>query len=218
MLNTRHDYEYVRQHHDTWRQDWYNLLDGRFVIDNNELVEDANAQLFRLGFTVKEVESGTGHTGYTRRELEWYQSQPERYRLEGDGYAQVDGWAEAHAQAELLTALEIKLAEIDAAVTAELRRPFVYLDNTWYLDIEYIQGVFSASSLLPDTWSMSWKTADKPDGINNVYVILDKAGVAGLAMAALQRKSGVWAAGDELKKTVKAMPTVEAIEAFVVVL
>jgi hypothetical protein len=78
--------------------------------------------------------------------------------------------------------------------------------------------VFSASSLLPDTWSMSWKTADKPDGINNVYVTLDKAGIAGLAMAALERKSGVWAAGDELKKAVKGIATVTGVEAFVVAL
>ena len=218
-MNTRFDYEYIREQNDpAWKTLWYNLLDGRFVVENNTLVEDPNAPLFRYGFTVDEVALAISHTGYTRRELEWYQSQPDRYTAVDGVYAEVAGWDTIYARRLLLAALDKKLTEIDQAVATELSKPFPVGQNTYYLDVEYIQGMYSALPSLPDTWSVEWKTADRPDGINNVYVTLKKSDMTALAMAALQRKSAVWAAGDLLKKQVKSLTSATDIEAFVVTL
>jgi hypothetical protein len=216
-MNTRFDYDYIRKQNDpAWKSWWYDLLDGRFIVENNTLVEDLNATLFQYGFTVDEVALAIGHTGYTRRELEWYQSQPDRY-TEVDGvYSEVSGWAATYAHSLLLAALDKKLLEIDQAVAIELQRPFPLGGNTYYLDVAYIQGVYSAMSALPDDWSMEWKTADKPDGINNVYVTLRKSDMTALALAALQRTSAVWSAGDLLKKQVKALTSAPEIDAVVV--
>jgi hypothetical protein len=217
-MNTRFDYEYARQHHlPGWENAWLALLERWTVIDN-ELVEDQNAPIFRLGFTVDEVAGAVGFSGYTPRQLEWYQGQPDRYELVDGMFSQVAGWAERYAKDQLAEAMEAKLGEIDMAVVAESNQPFLHNGHHYYLDIEYIQGVYSALPLLPDNWSQQWKTADKPDGINNVYVAVDKAGVQALALAALQRKTSVWQRGDDLKKAVKLLTTAEQIAAFAVVL
>jgi hypothetical protein len=84
-LNTRYDYEYVREHQDNWKDYYQELYDTRLIWDNVELVGDgvtdathrlvqsqdeeenliiiqqellldANCKLFRLGFTIEEVE------------------------------------------------------------------------------------------------------------------------------------------------------------------
>ena len=84
-LNTRYDYEYVKEHQDNWREYFELLYSDRLIWDNVELVEDGvtdathrlvqsqdeegnpvmiqqellldvNCKLFRLGFTVEEVE------------------------------------------------------------------------------------------------------------------------------------------------------------------
>ena len=86
-LNSRYDYEYVREHLDNWKEYWQELYDSRLIWDNMELVGegitdathrliqsqdmvtqepityqqelmlDENCKLFRLGFTVEEVEA-----------------------------------------------------------------------------------------------------------------------------------------------------------------
>jgi hypothetical protein len=97
MLNTKHDYEYIRDNNqDDWQRHWLNLLDGRWIVRDNELVEDPNAKIFRIGFTVTEVELAVGHSGYTSRQLDWYASQPDRFHLIDEMYVQVDGWAEEY--------------------------------------------------------------------------------------------------------------------------
>ena len=217
-MNTRFDYEYARQHHlPGWENAWLALLE-RWIIVDNELVEDQNAPIFRLGFTVAEVADAIQFSGYTPRQLEWYQGKPDRYELVDGRYVQVEGWVARYAKERLVEALEKKLGEIDAAVATELRQPFLHNGHHYYLDIEYIQGVYSALPLLPANWSQQWKTADKPDGIHNVYVTMDKAGIQALAMAALQRKVSVWERGDEVKKAAKLLATAEQVESFAVVL
>ena len=106
-MNTRFDYEYIRNKDVVgWRMHWLGLLSGRWIVVNDELVEDQNAKIFCFGFTVAEVAAAIGLAGYTARELEWYQSQPDRYTLVGDAYVQVAGWAEAKVLADAQKAAE----------------------------------------------------------------------------------------------------------------
>lgn len=88
-LNTRFDYEYVKDNFDNWREYWQELYDSRKIWANVELVGDgiedethrlvqshdmegnpitiqqelqvdSNAKLFRIGFTEAEVEVALG--------------------------------------------------------------------------------------------------------------------------------------------------------------
>lgn len=212
-MNTRFDYEHIRSHDiPGWQAQWYNLLDGRFVVENNELVEDRNAPIFRLGLAVAEVAAAIGHVGYTRREIEWYGGQPERYTLFDGQYVQVAGWSEVHAARQLATAVEEKLLEIDLTVRAKAAEPFDYNGRKYYPDVESIQGQFAGLSLLPADYSIEWKTADKV-GLKNIYVTLDKAGIAGLAMALQSFRAGLWNAGDTLKKQLKEFPDLASVQA-----
>ena len=83
-LNTRYDYEYVKEHFENWKEYWQELYDSRMIWANVELVGegveddthrliqsqdmegnpitiqqefqvDVNAKLFRIGFTEGEV-------------------------------------------------------------------------------------------------------------------------------------------------------------------
>lgn len=163
MLNTRHDYEYVQRYGSAnWRQDWYNLLDGRFIVDSNELIEDQNAPIFRLGFTVAEVADAVGHTGYTRRELEWYQSQPERYELVDGRYVQVSGWASSQAEAELAAAVSAKKIELQREKVAR-RDAGIEIDGIlWDTDMgaqtmytQFAVGLATNPGLVITTWKAS---------------------------------------------------------------
>jgi hypothetical protein len=88
MLNTRFDYEYARKNDmPNWKDSWLALLE-RWVVEGNELVEDQSAPIFRLGFTVAEVAEAVGFSGYTPRQLEWYQGQPDRYQLDNGQYVE----------------------------------------------------------------------------------------------------------------------------------
>ena len=86
-LNTRFDYEYVKDSFDNWKEYWQELYDSRMIWANVELVGledethrliqsqdddgnpitiqqelqvDPNAKLFRIGFTEGEVEAALG--------------------------------------------------------------------------------------------------------------------------------------------------------------
>ena len=85
-LNTRYDYEYVKENQENWKDYYQELYDSRLIWDNVELVGDGitdathrliqsqdeeenpitiqqellldvNCKLFRLGFTVEEIET-----------------------------------------------------------------------------------------------------------------------------------------------------------------
>lgn len=136
---TKYDYLYIRDNNvPGWRQKWENLL-NRFVVGNNELVEDKNAEIFRLGFTVAEVEKMVGHSGYTQQELEWYSSQPDRYDLIDGKYVDIDGWREEHALRVAEEDRQQKIAEIRAKYAAELNAlaaPYTLQEReTWPVQI-----------------------------------------------------------------------------------
>lgn len=120
-MNTKYDYEYIRENDVSgWEDQWRQLLDGRFIVEAYQLKEDQNSKLIRLGFTVKEVEDAIGHTGYTAREIDWYQSQPDRYTIVDGKFVETSGWLDAKlaadvALAEAEAAFEQRVLEIIAA-------------------------------------------------------------------------------------------------------
>ena len=206
-MNTRFDYEYIREHNQAgWQDEWRLLLEGRFCVENNELVEDVNAPIFRLGFTVAEVTKAIGFKGYTNRELDWYTSQPDRYKLTRGKYVEVEGWKEAHEQEQRLEALKSKLAEVDAALAALQSGTFAYLGHNYYIDPVIITGQTVGVSLLPGSYTRVWKTADKAaDGVSNIYVTLDKAGILAMAAACMAAWGDNWDRADAVKKEIKAI-------------
>lgn len=204
ICNTRHDYEYIRDNNvDGWQNQWRQLLEGRFAVINGDLVEDSNAPLFRIGFTVAEVEKEIGITGHTIREIEWFEAHPGRYQLTDGAWSEIEGWRSAEAAQAKLDALNAALDEVDQRVRYDQSLPFEYAGNHYYMDRENIIGIAAALPILPPNYTQRWKTADKPDGINNTYVVLDKAGLAGLAVACLEAFAARWAAGDAEKRALK---------------
>lgn len=97
------------------------------------------------------------------------------------------------------------LQAIDKEVLEKQALPFEFNGHNYYPDTEFIQGIFSALSILPANYTEVWKTADKAaNGVDNIYVTLDKAGIAGLAVAYLSFRKKIWAEGEEKKKLLKA--------------
>lgn len=214
MLNTRYDYEFVKDNNISgWQAEWLRLIEGRFIC-NKRITEDANAEIYRLGFTVAEVQAALGITGPTQIEINFQKYCPDWYDFIDGKLTEKEGYKKNIDSEELKEALDKKLSEIDAARESELRVPFLHDGHTFYFDVDYIQGVFSVLPLLPIDWTIEWKTADKPDGLNNTYIILDKAAVSGLASATFMRKSKIWAKYDAKKKAVKLLKTAKEVEGF----
>jgi hypothetical protein len=203
--NTRADYDYIRASQiDGWQEHWRQLLEGRHAVIDGDLVEDPHCRLFALGFTVAEVEQAVGPAGYTSRQVEWYSSHPDRYELVDEVWREIEGWRERANAAALLAALEDKLAEVDAAVAARQAGTFTWSGHQFYMDRDYISDQIAALPHLPDGYSREWKTADKI-GVDNVYVVLDKDGLASMAMACFSQFNTNWSAGDDIKKRLKAL-------------
>jgi hypothetical protein len=166
MLNTKFDYEYIKDSNQPdWMQQWLNLLDSRWIVKDNELVEDANAPIFRMGFTVDNITTITGHAGYTPGQLKWYTSQPDRYQLINNVYVQVDGWSEANAAGKLNAAQAARWDEIKAEREKRMNggfkvqvQPGVY---KWYHSdqpsrTQHLGLILAGASVPP----IPWKTMD----------------------------------------------------------
>ena len=151
-MNTRFDYEHIRDNNlPGWQEEWYRLLDGRWVVTDNELVEDANAKIFRIGMTVAEVSAAINHEGYTARQVEWYQSQSDRYELVAGEYVQVAGWAAAKvaadaAEAAEKAAFEQRVLDIIAAKEASGLKQYTVAQAT-----KYINDKLNAASTVAQT-------------------------------------------------------------------
>ena len=127
-METRHDYEYIR---DTrlagWEDCWLQLLEGRWIVTPHRIFEDPEAKIYRLGFTVTEVEEAIGHTGLTQTESDfladhrdWY-AEVEGRLVENSGYEE---YLSALEQGEALEkARAEKIAEIDAAFAEAEQQP-----------------------------------------------------------------------------------------------
>lgn len=108
-----------------------------------------------------------------------------------------------------LAALNTKLKQLDAYRDRLERANFSYTVGekkyTFYADDKRINGIVTALPYLPDEYTVLWKTADKSDDINNVYVKLDKAGIAGLGIAYLSHQNTAFATMEAHKKAIKAL-------------
>jgi len=113
-MNTKEHFYELREKDPAWRQHWENLLDDRFVVINNELVVNLDADIFRMGFTVEEVSRAIGKTGYTDREKNWYQSQPDRFNLIDGKYVEDPAWRRAYEEQKIRDDYESKLSAIGA--------------------------------------------------------------------------------------------------------
>ena len=122
-METRHDYEYIRDNRLAgWEDCWLQLLEGRWIVTPHRIFEDPEAKIYRLGFTVPEVKDAIGHTGLTQTESDFLADHQ-------DWYAEIDGHlVENPGYGEYLAALEQdeahekaraeKIAEINAAFQA----------------------------------------------------------------------------------------------------
>lgn len=215
--STRADYDNIRSAQiEGWQGLWRQLLEGRFAVLDGDLAEDPRAPIFTHGYTVAEVKAAIGFTGYTIREVEWFAANQDRYRLKDGVWEEIEGWKERAHAAALLSALDDKLAEVDAVVAAKQGGTFTYAHHQYYMDRDYISDQIAALPFLPDGYTREWKTADKL-GVDNVYVVLDKAGLAAMAMACFAQFNANWAAGDEIKKHLKSLYAAgQDVSAFVI--
>lgn len=122
-METRHDYEYIRDNRLAgWEDCWLQLLEGRWIVTPHRIFEDPEAKIYRLGFTVAEVEDAIGHTGLTQTESDfladhrdWY-AEIEGRLVENSGYEE---YLAALKQGEALKESRAeKIAEINAAFQA----------------------------------------------------------------------------------------------------
>ena len=150
-MNTRFDYDHIRATNAPgWEDQWRRLLEGRFIVEACQLKEGQNSKLTRLGFTVKEVEDAIGHTGYTQREIDWYQSQPDRYTLVDDKFVETPGWLDAKlaadaALAEAEAAFEQRVLEIVAAQDSAGLKQYTLAQAKTYIDNKMATGTTVAT-------------------------------------------------------------------------
>jgi len=220
ICNTRADYDYIReQNMPGWQRQWMGMLDGRFVVDSDDLIEDDNAPIFTLGFSVAEVAGAIGFAGLTDREIEWRQSQPDRYRWEGGDWVEIPGWRQARDGVALTKAVAAKIAEIEA-ISAELQRANITFDgHQYYADawatktIESCCAVasnlgLSGTALIrvpPPLQPGYWMTADTDQGGNRVLVQLTVAKMRQLSAALYDRNGNIWGKEVIHKATIEAM-------------
>lgn len=108
-MNTRFDYEHLRDTNSFgWQDAWRQLLEGRFITTPKRISEDPRAKIFRLGFSVAEVEAAIGHSGLTKTEDDFLAEHGDWYEVVADRLVEKAGYA-AYLAA---TALEARRAEI----------------------------------------------------------------------------------------------------------
>lgn len=218
--NTKADYDFIRAENiDGWAVSWRQLLEGRFVIDGDALVDDPQAPIFKLGFTVAEVETAIGFAGITDRELAWRESQPDRWQLVGEEWHEIDGWAETRAAAALAEAITAKIAEIEAESRRRQFGDLSWNGHTWYADAWATKTIESCCSVAlalgmantdpirvpPPLQPGYWMTSEVDDSGNRVLVKLTVAEMRQLLAALYDRNGAIWGKEVIHKATVEAM-------------
>jgi hypothetical protein len=218
--NTRADYHYIcAQAIPGWETLWRQLLDGRFVAQGEELVEDPHAKIFALGFTVAEVESAIGFSGLTDREVEWRNSQPDRWQLIDGAWQEIDGWASARAATKLAEAVTAKITEIEVESRRRQLADLRWGGRTWFADawatktIESCCAVATALGMAdtdpirvpPPLQPGYWMTADVDASGNRILVRMTVTEMRQLLTALYDRNGAIWGREVIHKATIEAM-------------
>lgn len=149
-----------------------------------------------------------GRMSHITHEISWSGNEP------GDGDPTVIPTYALKALAESIRiakeeALMFRLDEVDVQTNALLvdseTNLFEYKGNSFYQDEKILLLGFVSATIDPDI-TMQWKTADKTNnGVDNIYVTLDAAGIFGLVAAYIAHVRGIWNSGDAEKKALKAI-------------
>ena len=234
ICNTRSDYEYIRAENiPGWENKWNQLLEGRFVIKSDDLIEDVNAKIFRLGFTVEEVATAIGFSGLTDREIEWRASQPDRWQIIDGVWKEIDGWAASRLAARQAKAMAEKITQINTENQRRQLLPIFFGGHTWYADtwatktIESCCAVASALGMADDDLirvptplqAGCWLTADLDSSGNEIVATgVTVVDMRQLLVALYDRNGALWGKALVHKATLEAMAaegaTVEDIEAY----
>lgn len=90
-------------------------------------------------------------------------------------------------------ALEAKKRDVEALVAVKQGELYEYNGHKYYPDERLMNAIATAYPFRPDDHTLDVKTAEKmTDGVNNVWVTLTKAELAGLSMGFLARQSDLW--------------------------
>jgi 3',5'-cyclic AMP phosphodiesterase CpdA len=218
--NTRTDYDYIRSTAiPGWEGLWKQLLEGRFMVAGDDLVEDPQAPIFRLGLTVDEVAQAINISGLTDRELEWRASQPDRWRLVDGEWIELDGWQAARTAAKMAEAASAKIAEIEAESRRRQLADIPWNGHSWYADawatktIESCCAVATALGMAdtdlirvpPPLQPGYWMSADVDASGNRIIVPLTVAEMRQLLAALYDRNGAIWGKEVIHKATIEAM-------------
>lgn len=216
ICSTKADYEFIKdQAIEGWQTKWRDLLEGRFVTDGDDLVDDLNAPIFRLGFSVEEVSSAIEFSGLTNREVEWRESQPDRWKLEDGEWIEIEGWLEARTAIKLLESKAKKIAEIQTE-KCRLRDSGIVLDGVLFdtdttADTKYTKMLL-ACQINPSYEIPDWKASD------GVFVTMTGALVLQVMLESGARESILTSKQKEKIAEVNALKTVEEVESYNVTL
>lgn len=207
MLSSRFDYEYARQHNlPGWKDAWLGLLE-RWTVEDNDLVEDKNASIFRLGFTVLEVVEAIQFAGYTPRQIEWYQGQPDRYKLVGGQYVEMADYPAKR----LAAAIRVKLVELQAAKVrrrdAGLTIDGILWDTDANAQVMYTQfavELLSNPSVVVDDWKAS----------SGVFAPMDAATFQRIRAAWADHCTSITSAQRRKEAEIQALSAVADVEAY----
>ena len=218
--NTRADYDYIHaQGIPGWETLWRQLLEGRFVTQGDDLVEDPRAKIFTLGFSVPYVEAAIGFSGLTDREIAWRESQPDRWQLVGGEWIEIEGWAAVRKAAEMAEAVAMKIVEIEAESRRRQLADISWNGHSWYADawatktIESCCAVATALGMAdtdlirvpPPLQPGYWMTSEVDESGNRILVQLTVAEMRQLLAALYDRNGAVWGKEVIHKATVEAM-------------
>lgn len=212
MLNTKFDYEYVKYNNIRgWEDKWRMLLEGRFVVDGNDLVEDHNALLFRLGFTVDEIKSAINFSGLTNREIEWRKSQPDRFELSNGEWREIEGWLEARTALQLAEAKVKKLSELQQEKRRRRDSGMVIggilFDTDANADTKYTKMLL-ACQISPTYTIPDWKASDGVFVEMTASLVLQVMQTFGVYESALTSKQ------KQKVEEINALSTIEDVESY----
>ena len=220
MCSTKADYDFIKyQQIEGWQTKWRQLIEGRFIVDGDDLVEDSNAPIFRLGFTVEEVSETIGFSGLTTREIEWRESQPDRWALVDGEWAEVDGWLEARTADRIAAAVATKNSEIEAESRMRQLLDVDWNGHRWCADSWATKTIESCCAVatalgMADTEPVRvptplqpgyWMTAEFDASGNRVVVQMTVGDMRHLLAALYDRNGAIWGKEVIHKATVEAM-------------